>query len=101
MKNFLTLFVALGLSLVLSAQTYEPANDVIVWPQTLRERLDLLLTSEVLQTSQVGLMVYDLTADAPLYTFNHRQTLRPASTMKLVTAVTALDQLPADYQLKT
>ena len=101
MKNFLTLFVALGLSLVLSAQTYEPANDVIVWPQTLRERLDLLLTSEVLQTSQVGLMVYDLTADAPLYTFNHRQTLRPASTMKLLTAITAIDRLGGDYQLRT
>jgi D-alanyl-D-alanine carboxypeptidase/D-alanyl-D-alanine-endopeptidase (penicillin-binding protein 4) len=46
-------------------------------------------------------MVYDLTADSTLYAYGHRQRLRPASTMKVLTAITALDRLGGDYQLKT
>lgn len=38
-------------------------------------------------------MVYDLTADSVLYRHGERQLMRPASTMKLVTAVTAIDVL--------
>ena len=69
---------------------------------SLTVRLDSLLASEpLLETSQLGLMVYDLTADSTVYTHNHRQTMRPASTMKLVTAITALHHLGGDYQLKT
>jgi D-alanyl-D-alanine carboxypeptidase/D-alanyl-D-alanine-endopeptidase (penicillin-binding protein 4) len=53
------------------------------------------------ETSQVGVMVYDLTADSTLYTCNHKQLMRPASCMKVVTAITALDQLGADYDFQT
>ena len=53
------------------------------------------------ETSQVGLMVYDLTADSVYYQYNERQLLRPASTMKLVTAITALDQLGPNYDFQT
>lgn len=61
---------------------------------SLTVRLDSLLASEpLLETSQVGLMIYDLTADSAVYTYNHRQTMRPASTMKVVTAVSALHYL--------
>ena len=66
------------------------------------ERLDSLVASaRMLQTSQMGLMVYDLTADTLVYARDERQTLRPASTMKLITAITALDRLGADYEYKT
>ena len=68
---------------------------------SLRIRLDSLLRDPMFETSQVGLMVYDLTADSALYTCNHRQLMRPASTMKLVTAITALDQLGSDYEYQT
>ena len=68
---------------------------------SLRIRLDSLLRDPMFETSQVGLMVYDLTADSALYTHNHRQLMRPASTMKLVTAITALDQLGSDYEYQT
>ena len=67
----------------------------------LRERLDSLLCDPMFETSQVGLMVYDLTADSALFTRNHRQLMRPASCMKLVTAITALDQLGANYDYQT
>ncbi|MBR5918686.1 MAG: D-alanyl-D-alanine carboxypeptidase, partial [Prevotella sp.] len=55
-------------------------------------RLDSLIRqARLLETTQLGLMVWDLTADSALYTYNHRQRMRPASTMKLLTAITALD----------
>ena len=68
---------------------------------SLRIRLDSLLQDPMFETSQVGLMVYDLTADSVYYQHNARQLLRPASTMKLVTAITALDQLGSSYQFRT
>ena len=45
--------------------------------------------------------VYDLTADSVIYAYNERQLLRPASTMKMITAVTALDRLGGDCRFKT
>ena len=67
----------------------------------LQARLDSLMLDPMFETSHVGIMVYDLTTDATLYTHGHRQLLRPASTMKLLTAVTALRELGTDYQLQT
>ncbi len=68
---------------------------------SLRIRLDSLLSNPLFETTQVGLMVYDLTADSVYYQRNARQLLRPASTMKLVTAITALDKLGGSYQFRT
>ena len=72
------------------------------FPQCVSQRLDTLLAGNgLLERSQVGLMVYDLTADSAIYTYNHRQTMRPASTQKLVTAIAAIDRLGGDYLLRT
>ena len=71
------------------------------WPQALQRRIDGLLQADMFGTSQVALLVYDLTADSTLYAHNERQLMRPASTMKLVTAIAALDRLGGNYQLKT
>ena len=71
------------------------------WPQNLSRRLDTLVAHRMFETSQLGLMVYDLTADSTLYTRGHRQLLRPASTMKLVTAIAAIDKLGGSYQFRT
>lgn len=101
MKKNLTTLLLFFLSLPLLAQTDVTAADSLPWPQNLRARIDSILTTPLLQTSQLGLMVYDLTADSVLYTHGHRQQLRPASTMKLLTAITALGHLGADHQLKT
>ena len=54
-----------------------------------------------MQYSQLGLMVYDITADSVLYAYQARQTMRPASTMKLLTSVAALDLLGAAYEFST
>ncbi|MBE6261586.1 MAG: D-alanyl-D-alanine carboxypeptidase/D-alanyl-D-alanine-endopeptidase [Prevotella sp.] len=77
------------------SETFESAND------SLCMKLDSLLDNPLFETSQVGLMVYDLTADTALYCYNYRQKLRPASCMKLVTSITALDQLGPKYEYQT
>ena len=64
-------------------------------------KIDSLLQDPMFETSQVALMVYDLTDDAVLYQKNERQTMRPASTMKLVTAITALDRLGGNHEFIT
>jgi D-alanyl-D-alanine carboxypeptidase/D-alanyl-D-alanine-endopeptidase (penicillin-binding protein 4) len=79
----------------------DTAKVELPWPQNLQARLDTLVNSPMLQYTQLGLMVYDLTADSTLYTFNHRQTMRPASAMKLLTSISALDQLGGKYEFKT
>ncbi len=69
--------------------------------KTVQERIATLLEADMFQTSQVGLMAYDLTADTVIYAYNERQTLRPASTMKLLTAITALDRFGDSYRYTT
>lgn len=76
-------------------------NDLLEWPANIQERIGNLLHHDMFQTSQVGLMVYDLTADSIIFCHNERQLMRPASTMKMVTAVAAIDCLGSSYQLKT
>ena len=72
------------------------------WPQCMQANIDsIIATSHLLETSQLGMMVYDLTDDSVLYAHGERQTLRPASTMKILTAVTALDKLGGAYLYKT
>lgn len=84
-----------------SAFVDKSANDTLPWPYNVRTALDVLLTNSMFETSQVGLMVYDLTADSTIYSKNERQLMRPASTMKLVTAIAAIDRLGGSYQLRT
>lgn len=89
MKRTIFLVLTIWAAITMSAQ------------DSLRIRLDSLLEDPMFETSQVAVMVYDLTADSVCYRHNERQLLRPASTMKLVTAITALDQLGPQYDFKT
>ena len=88
-------------SLVVNADLI--CTDSLPYPENLQQRLNALLEqqSSLLRRTQLGLMVFDLTADSAIYRYNERQTLRPASTMKLLTAITAIDQLGGNYQLRT
>ena len=67
------------------------------WIDQVRTRLDNMMSDRLLQSTQLGLMVYDLTDNEVVYTLNERQRQRPASVMKLITAITALDMLGGDY----
>lgn len=104
-KQILTIIFAGCSFLGLQAQTeglvMDTAEVRLPWPQNLQARLDTLVDNPLFERSQLGLLVYDLTADSILYHRGEKQTLRPASTMKLLTAITALDRLGASYQLRT
>ena len=77
-----------------------PAADNL-WLNEVRGRLDNMMYDRLLQNTQLGLLVYDLTANQVVYQKNERQRMRPASVMKLVTSITALDMLGGDYQYHT
>lgn len=75
---------------------------VLPWPQSMQARLDSIISeAKMLETSQMGFLVYDLDDDSVLYARDQRQVIRPASTMKLITAIAALEQLGTDYQYTT
>ena len=106
----LSLIFAATSLLCLQAQTEQVVADtvttdtaavVLPWPQNVQARLDTLMQEPLLESTQLGMMVYDLTADSLLYSVGAKQTLRPASTMKLLTAVTAIDLLGGEYKLNT
>jgi D-alanyl-D-alanine carboxypeptidase/D-alanyl-D-alanine-endopeptidase (penicillin-binding protein 4) len=108
MKRLRFLLLLLVASVSVMAQTEEldtcsvdTVEVALPWPQNVQYRLDSLMQSSLLETSMVGIIVYDLTADSILYKVNERQAMRPASTMKLVTAITALDRLGGSYQFRT
>ena len=69
----------------------------------LTRRLDsLLITADtLLQRTQLGLHVIDLTTGEELYARNPHHRMRPASTEKVVTAIAALDLLGPNYTLDT
>ncbi len=90
-----------------TAKTDTSDVDVLVseddrpWPQNVQARLEELLQNDMFETSTVGMMVYDLTADSVIFKHNERQLMRPASTLKMMVAVTALDRLGSDYEYET
>ena len=110
------LMMAMLLALPMQAQTddddVEVADSTMIdslstdslrlpWPESVQVGIDKLLESKMFETSQVGIMIWDLQADSCIYEHNERQLMRPASTMKLLTAITALDKLGGSYQFKT
>lgn len=100
----LVLFLLLLLTSAVQGQIlngYETDAPAVVqepkWVDQVRTRLDNMMSDRLLQSTQLGLMVYDLTSNEVVYTRNERQRQRPASVMKVVTAITALDMLGEDY----
>ena len=71
------------------------------WLDGMRYRLDALMDDKLLQTTQLGLQVYDLTAGQMVYQKNERQRMRPASVMKVLTSITALDMYGGNYDYRT
>lgn len=68
---------------------------------SLSSRLDTLIKYKLPAGSNVGISIYDLTAGKSLYTYQSDKLSRPASTMKLLTTITALAHPDADEPFKT
>ena len=125
MKTIITIFLAFIANFTLQAQSLDDGTDATVqadsvsqatiqadsvslpsdslpWPDNVRARLsNIISSSPLLATSNIGIMVYDLTADSTIFSYNERKALRPASTMKLITAIAAIDRLGGSYQFRT
>lgn len=67
----------------------------------LPQRIQELLDNDIFDRTQVGIYVYDLTADTLVFTHNEQQCMRPASNEKLMTAITALNDLGVLYEYRT
>jgi len=101
--------VATDNTLLVADSIMQPSDTLVVdslpplpWEQRLQVQLDSLLANDdLLQTTQLGLMVWDLTADSAVYAYNHMHRMRPASTMKLLTSITALDCLGPSHVFST
>ena len=75
--------------------------DAALPDSALTVRLDSLVAARLPQGSDVGIAVYDLTANRPLYEHRADRLSRPASTMKLVTAIAALSEPRFDEPFRT
>ena len=71
------------------------------WQENVKAHLDGILQTDIATTMQIGVMVWDLSDDKQIYGFNERTQLRPASTMKCVTAIAALHRLGNNYNYRT
>lgn len=81
--------------LPLSAQGLAKQTD------SLSSRIDTLIKYKLPQGSNVAISVFDLTDGKPLYGYQSDKLSRPASTMKLLTTITALSQPQADEPFRT
>lgn len=95
MKRILLNLLLLACILPLSAQKAGNGAEV------LSSRLDTLIKHKLPQGSNVAIAVYDLTAGKPLYNYQADKLSRPASTMKLLTTITALSRPDADEPFRT
>lgn len=70
---------------------------------TLRRRIDSVLTAHASLTDRtdIAIYVYDLTADSAIYARGHHKQMRPASTEKVLTAVTALQHVGSKAKFTT
>ena len=68
---------------------------------TLAFRLDSLIQAKLPKGGQVGVSVFDLSTNQSLYTYNGDKLCRPASTQKLITAITALNLPQAEEPFRT
>lgn len=85
-------------STALAADTLEAS---VTSTPDLAERLRRLLDDRLFERTQVGLYVYDLTADSLIFAHHEQQSMRPASNEKLVTAITALSVLGGGHLFRT
>ena len=72
-----------------------------LWGQRDFSQIDSLIKKMLPEASEVGIFVYDLTVKKPLYSYRADKLSRPASTMKLLTAITALSRPDADEPFRT
>ncbi|HQF43676.1 MAG TPA: D-alanyl-D-alanine carboxypeptidase, partial [Ignavibacteriaceae bacterium] len=72
-----------------------------IYPQSIKTKLDQLLTDEFYKSCVISVNVEDLTTNENLYQRNIKYLLRPASNMKVLTSSAGLLYLGPDYEFRT
>lgn len=72
-----------------------------LWGQADLSQIDSLIKKYLPEGSEVGISIYDLTDRKPLYSYQETKLSRPASTMKLLTTITALARPDASEPFRT
>ncbi len=70
-------------------------------PQSLENRIDQVLAQDDISTAFWGVYVRDLQSNETIYAHNPLKKFMPASTMKLLTAATAVDLFGGDHRFQT
>ena len=78
-----------------------PAQGISPETNSLSSQLDTLIKYQLPAGSNVSISAYDLTANKILYDYQADKLSRPASTMKLLTTITALARPEADEPFRT
>lgn len=73
----------------------------ISYAQPSYKDLTHLLNDELLSYSDASLVVYDLTSDSLLFSHRAHKLSRPASVLKIITSVVALERLGCNYTVDT
>ena len=66
-----------------------------------QDALDNFFKNPLLENANISLLVKDLNTNQTVYQFCYKNSVTPASTMKLVTTATALEMLGPDFCFKT
>lgn len=95
-KNF---FYLVFILVLVSVNSRAQADSAML--DSLASGINALITNRLPVGSNVGIAVYDLETNASLYNYHADKLSRPASTMKLLTAITSLDQADGNKPFHT
>ena len=103
MKKYSYFWVVIALAMTMVGQiTVSSQNAVILNSQfSMLNSLDSLIQAKMPQGGQVGVTVFDLGNNIPLYSYQGDILCRPASTQKLLTAITALNHPRGEEPFRT
>ena len=71
------------------------------WEQRIKMQLDALAREADRAPYMAGISVWDLTDDTFFWGYNHHKVMRPASTQKVLTAISALSVIGAQHTINT
>lgn len=102
---FSSLFGGNYSSVCAQVQTDAASTDSVphepTWTEKFQQRLTPLIQEAERAPYYSGICIYDLTADSLLFGYNQQKVMRPASTQKVLTAVTALSVLGKKHKYTT
>ncbi|MBQ6964595.1 MAG: D-alanyl-D-alanine carboxypeptidase/D-alanyl-D-alanine-endopeptidase [Bacteroidaceae bacterium] len=78
-----------------------PEERQMPWDVRIKTELDRLAREADNAYYHTGICVWDLTTDSFLWGYNNRKVMRPASTQKVLTAISALSVIGAQHEFKT